>query len=185
MWTICVHIRKNQQDKYGSERVEFPIADRKLAEFIKRMGHEPDDFCFDVTDIVPTDLECICGQSVDLNEINDLAKRMCNTEGINIFTYYAVLEAYEPKTVAGAENIWLNIGSYVLIKYGKNLSEMGHDYLKACKGSVDPDDDTHKMGEKLMNEGKGIQTAYGYVFRKDCIIGSENPDRTDDDTIEE
>ena len=184
MWKIYVYIRKNPKDNYGSERLEFPIADRKLADFIKRIGNDPNNTSVYVTDIIPKELACISGQPLDLKEINDFAKRMCNI-GINdIITYHAALEAYEPKTLAAAENILLNISSYFLIGYGKSLTEMGCDYLKACKGRVDSDDDPHKIGEKLMSEGKGIQTAHGYLFGKNCINGRESHDHTDHSTNE-
>ena len=176
MNTICVYVKTSPEDTYGSEFIDFPIADRKLAGFLTQIGHDPDDTRVYAAAIIPREFECLCGQPLDLKEINNLAKRICNMKIRDQFTYRAALEAYEPETIEDATDILLHTDRYILIQYGKSLPEMGHDYLMALNGRIEPEDDIGVIGIKLIAEGNGIQTAYGYLFRKDEPISGESDD---------
>ena len=171
MWKLVAVIEEPSEVGIKRLYVEFPMVDRKITDILKQIGHDPSAPHVHVTSIVPKELSPLCRNTLDLNEINYLAKRMSGLSWKERITYRAVLEAFEPNTVEAAINTSFNLGCYFFVKYGRSLQDIGYDYLMACFGYIDPIfiNSLHEIGSLLMASGKGIQTSYGYVFR----IGEE------------
>lgn len=113
------------------------------------------------------------GSSIDVDELNYLAKRMDSLTWGETDKLYAIVsqKSYmEPKDLI---NLTFNLECYTLIHSLRDRSAAGRNYLLTVNGGMTSEElsgkDLAKIGRDLIESGKGIYTDYGLLFRNEEV----------------
>ena len=153
--------------------IGFPIDDDSL-EKILRDNYMPTDttkpFVLRSIDY-PNALSGLEGKTVNLDELNYLAKRIdCFFD--DEFNQFSV--AVDHTKVTGLKdliNLSFNLDKYTLITDISDMTKVGREYVLNTEGSVPADtryDEKYaQIGRELLNSGRGIFTEKGLLFIED------------------
>lgn len=156
--------------------IEFPIEESplyaKLAE-LHATDHEGDPFLVEKV-LEPVELKDFFeGKSVDLDEINYLAKRMESFSGQEYYQFLAASRFEDHLTPRDLVNLTFNLQRYTLIRDMTNLQKVGVTHL-LNKGELLTTDETKsprmaEVGKELICSGKGLATEFGLLFINEDI----------------
>lgn len=153
--------------------IGFPIDDDSL-EKILRDNYMPTDTTkpFSVRSIdYPEVLSGLEGQTVNLDELNYLAKRIeCFFD--DEFNQFSVAVDHTKATgLKDLINLSFNLDKYTLITDISDMTKVGKEYVLNTEGSVPADtryDEKYaQIGRELLNSGRGIFTEKGLLFIED------------------
>ena len=153
--------------------IEFPIDDDEL-ERLLRENYMPTDTTkpFYVRSIdYPNVLSGLEGQTVNLDELNYLAKRLeCFFD--DEFNQFSIAVDHTKATgLKDLINLSFNLDKYTLITDISDMTKVGREYVLNTEGSVPADtryDEKYaQIGKELLNSGRGIFTEKGLLFIED------------------
>lgn len=153
--------------------IGFPIDDDSL-EKILRDNYMPTDTTkpFSVRSIdYPEVLSGLEGQTVNLDELNYLAKRIdCFFD--DEFNQFSIAVDHTKATgLKDLINLSFNLDKYTLITDISDMTKVGREYVLNTEGSVPADtryDEKYaQIGRELLNSGRGIFTEKGLLFIED------------------
>ncbi len=175
MKQIVLHIRNNG---IGVD-IEFPCTEEKLSKSLNAIGIADaalgKRYAAEVVE--PEELVILENQTLDLDEVNYLAKLMDSEDAAERKTLFAVA-AYEgygsPKEFI---NLHFNLGCYTLVQPTDDAEAIGRRYLYSVKGCMTLDEventDFEKIGRELLASNKGVLTAYGTLIRNEGVAEEE------------
>lgn len=153
--------------------IGFPIDDDSL-EKILRDNYMPTDttkpFVLRSIDY-PNALSGLEGKTVNLDELNYLAKRIdCFFD--DEFNQFSVAVDHTKATgLKDLINLSFNLDKYTLITDISDMTKVGREYVLNTEGSVPADtryDEKYaQIGRELLNSGRGIFTEKGLLFIED------------------
>ncbi|WP_407385958.1 hypothetical protein [Ruminococcus sp.] len=150
--------------------IEFPIDDDSL-EKILRDNYMPTDTTkpFYVRSIdYPNALSGLEGRTVNLDELNFLAKRMECFFGDEYDQFSIAVERTIATNLRDMINLTFNLDKYTLIKDISDMTKVGREYVLNTEGGVPVDskyDEKYaQIGRDLLNSGRGIFTEKGLLF---------------------
>ena len=169
---ISAHISYNGK----SAEIDFPVSDEML-DNILREAKMPTDTTqlFFVEDVhYPLELSELNARTVNLDELNFLARRLDSFTDDEIEQFYAAVEQRDAKSLKDLINLTYNLDKFTIIKNVGDMTKVGRDYTLNTEGSVPADnryDDKYaEIGRKLLGSGRGIFTEYGLLFVEDKEI---------------
>ena len=175
MKQIVLHIRNNGK---GTD-ITFPCEEFILNRSLEKIG---------ITDAIPgkryaaevvepEEFVVLENQTVDLDEVNYLAKLMDGEDATERKTLFAVAACEGYDTPKELINLHFNLGCYMLIQPTDNAEVIGRRYMHLKKPEMTwtemLDTDFEKIGKELLDSGKGIQTAYGTLIRNEGVEEKE------------
>lgn len=150
--------------------IEFPIDDDSL-EKILRDNYMPTDTTkpFYVRSIdYPNALSVLEGRTVNLDELNFLAKRIECFFGDEYDQFSVAVERTNATNLKDMINLTFNLDKYTLIKDISDMTKVGREYVLNTEGGVPVDskyDEKYaQIGRDLLNSGRGIFTEKGLLF---------------------
>lgn len=156
--------------------IDFPIEESplfaKLAE-LHATDHEGDSFLVEKV-LEPVELKDFFeGKSVDLDEVNYLAKRMDSFSGQEYYQFLAASRFEDHLTPRDLINLTYNLQRYTLIRDLTNLHKVGVTHL-LNRGELLTTDETKsprmaEAGKALICSGKGLASEFGLVFINEDI----------------
>lgn len=160
---------------YSNLTVEigFPIDDDSL-EKILRDNYMPTDTTkpFSVRSIdYPNVLSGLEGQTVNLDELNYLAKRIECFFDDELNQFSVAVDHTKATGLKDLINLSFNLDKYTLITDISDMTKVGREYVLNTEGSVPADtryDEKYaQIGRELLNSGRGIFTERGLLFIED------------------
>ena len=160
---------------YSNLTVEigFPIDDDSL-EKILRDNYMPTDTTkpFSVRSIdYPNVLSGLEGQTVNLDELNYLAKRIECFFDDELNQFSVAVDHTKATGLKDLINLSYNLDKYTLITDISDMTKVGREYVLNTEGSVPADtryDEKYaQIGRELLNSGRGIFTERGLLFIED------------------
>ncbi len=153
--------------------IRFPIDDDSL-EKILRDNYMPTDTTkpFSVRSIdYPEVLSGLEGQTVNLDELNYLAKRIECFFDDEFNQFSAAVDHTKATGLKDLINLSFNLDKYTLITDISDMTKVGREYVLNTEGSVPADtryDEKYaQIGKELLNSGRGIFTEKGLLFIED------------------
>ena len=150
--------------------IEFPIDDDSL-EKILRDNYMPTDTTkpFYVRSVdYPNALSRLEGRTVNLDELNFLAKRMECFFGDEYNQFSIAVERTNATNIKDMINLTFNLDKYTLITDISDMTKVGREYVLNTEGGVPVDskyDEKYaQIGRDLLNSGRGIFTEKGLLF---------------------
>lgn len=153
--------------------IEFPIDDDSLNQIL-RSSHLPTDTTmpFYVKSIdYPNVLSVLTGRTVNLDEMNYLAKRLDCLDEDEIDQFEIAVNQEHAVSLKDLINLSFNLDKFTLIKDISNMTKVGREYVLNTEGAVPADskyDEKYaQVGMDLLNSGRGVFTPKGLLFRED------------------
>ncbi len=164
---------KIKNDTYSTE-MTFPCKEKQLTEKLGQLGISGERLfpTGTVTHIEPAELSVLENQTVSLDALNYLAKRLDGMYSKKQNQFFAVLtckELGEEWNLNKVINIMYNFPRYTLINDTENLERVGLTHMFNLREFLSASEFINKKwladeGRKLLDSGKGIQTEYGLLF---------------------
>ncbi len=152
-----------------TENVEFPCSEKRLAEVEELLHLDSIPLIEEV--LYPKQLSSVAGHFADYDEINYLAKRMESFDENELKCFLAVAQSRKMAYLPDLINLTFNYGMYVLISDLSDLQSVGRKYVLTTRGCVETDElykmELEKIGQDLLNSGKGEITECGILFRNE------------------
>ena len=153
--------------------IEFPIDDHELDRLL-RENYMPTDTTkpFYVRSIdYPNALSGLEGRTVNLDELNYLARRMECFFDDEYNQFSIAVERTNATNLKDMINLTFNLDKYTLITDISDMTKVGREYVLNTEGSV-PADTRYdakyaQIGRDLLNSGRGIFTDKGLLFVED------------------
>lgn len=162
-------LTKIRYDNLTAE-IEFPIDDDSLDKIL-RDNYMPTDTTkpFYVRSIdYPNALSVLEGRTVNLDELNYLAKRMECFFDDEYNQFSIAVERTNATTIKDMINLTFNLDKYTLITDISDMTKIGREYVLNTEGAVPADtryDEKYaQIGRDLLNSGRGIFTDKGLLF---------------------
>ena len=162
-------LTKIRYDNLTTE-IEFPIDDDSLDKLL-RDNYMPTDTTkpFYVRSIdYPNALSVLEGRTVNLDELNFLAKRMECFFDDEYNQFSIAVERTNATTIKDMINLTFNLDKYTLITDISDMTKVGREYVLNTEGAVPADsryDEKYaQIGRDLLNSGRGIFTDKGLLF---------------------
>ena len=158
--------------------IHFPISDEELSEKLSYVEFDKDcvtaDCCVgNVEGDVPA-LKGLIGTTVNVDELNYLAKRLDSFGGDELPKFNAVVTAKKLTSMKDLINLTFNMGNYTLVTDFSDLAKIGFNNYMDIHGSISVQEkekmDFVIMGEQLIGSGDGKTTPYGVVYRNDITV---------------
>ena len=155
--------------------LRLPCSETELSRCLREIAitAEPPPKVYVKKMIDPQGFAFLEGSSIDVDELNYLAKRMDSLTWGETDKLYAIVsqKSYiEPKDLI---NLTFNLECYTLIHDLQDISSAGRNYLLTVNGGMTSEElsskDLAKIGRELIESGKGIYTDYGLLFRNEEI----------------
>ena len=122
----------------------------------------------------PKELGVLIGQSVDLDEINYLAKRMDSFDEKEMFQFLESVNHTGLKTPKDLINLTFNLDKFTLIQDISDMADVGWTYQLNTDGALPSNDRGNpiyaEIGWKMLTSGKGIFTEHGLLFVSETPI---------------
>ncbi|WP_407383678.1 hypothetical protein [Ruminococcus sp.] len=162
-------LTKIRYDNLTAE-IEFPIDDDSLDKILRDNYMSTDTTTpFYVRSIdYPNALSVLEGRTVNLDELNYLAKRMECFFDDEYNQFSIAVERTNATTIKDMINLTFNLDKYTLITDISDMTKVGRDYILNTEGAV-PADSRYdakyaQIGRDLLNSGRGIFTDKGLLF---------------------
>ena len=178
---ISAHISYNEK----SAEIDFPVSDEMLNDILVNSEMPTDTTqLFFVEDVhYPLELSALNARTVNLDELNFLARRLDSFTDDEIEQFYAAVEQRDVKSLKDLINLTYNLDKFTIIKNVGDMTKVGREYTLNTEGSVPADnryDDKYaEIGRKLLGSGRGIFTEYGLLFVEDKEIEEYYDGKTD------
>ncbi len=165
-------LTKIRYDSLTAE-IEFPLDDDSLDKIL-RDNYMPTDTTqpFYVRSIdYPNALSGLEGKTVNLDELNYLAKRMESFCDDEYKQFSIAVERTNAANLKDMINLTFNLDKYTLITDISDMTKVGRDYILNTEGVVPADsryDEKYaQIGKDLLNSGRGILTEKGLLFESE------------------
>ena len=169
---ISAHISYNG----NSADIDFPVSDEMLNVILENSEMPTDTTLpFFVEDIhYPLELSALNAQTVNLDELNFLARRLDSFTEEEIEQFFAATEHENAQSLKNMINLTYNLDKFTLIKNVGDMTKVGRDYTLNTEGCV-PADSRYdakyaEIGRKLLASGRGVFTERGLLFVEDKPI---------------
>ena len=169
---ISAHISYNG----NSADIDFPVSDEMLNVILENSEMPTDTTLpFFVEDIhYPLELSALNAQTVNLDELNFLARRLDSFTEEEIEQFFAATEHENAQSLKDMINLTYNLDKFTLIKNVGDMTKVGRDYTLNTEGCV-PADSRYdakyaEIGRKLLASGRGVFTERGLLFVEDKPI---------------
>lgn len=169
---ISAHISYNG----NSADIDFPVSDEMLNVILENSEMPTDTTqLFFVEDVhYPLELSALNAQTVNLDELNFLARRLDSFTEEEIEQFFAATEHENAQSLKDMINLTYNLDKFTLIKNVGDMTKVGRDYTLNTEGCV-PADSRYdakyaEIGRKLLASGRGVFTERGLLFVEDKPI---------------
>ena len=169
---ISAHISYNG----NSADIDFPVSDEMLNVILENSEMPTDTTLpFFVEDIhYPLELSALNAQTVNLDELNFLARWLDSFTEEEIEQFFAATEHENAQSLKDMINLTYNLDKFTLIKNVGDMTKVGRDYTLNTEGCV-PADSRYdakyaEIGRKLLASGRGVFTERGLLFVEDKPI---------------
>ena len=169
---ISAHISYNG----NSVNIDFPVSDEMLNVILENSEMPTDTTqLFFVEDVhYPLELSALNAQTVNLDELNFLARRLDSFTEEEIEQFFAATEHENAQSLKDMINLTYNLDKFTLIKNVGDMTKVGRDYTLNTEGCV-PADSRYdakyaEIGRKLLASGRGVFTERGLLFVEDKPI---------------
>lgn len=171
---IKAHFQYN--DKQVS--IGFPCSESELHSKLMEL-HAPEDTSkFFLTEIeFPSELAVLENRSVNLDELNFLAKRMESFCGDEDLQFFEAMRLEKFSILKDLINLSFNLDKYTLIQNIGDMQKIGVDYTMNTQGSMLTDEMNDPkyadLGRKLLQSGEGVFTEHGLLFKDNSRLFEE------------
>ena len=171
-----MYISANISYKGNSADIDFPVSDEMLNDILieSKMPTDTTQLFF-VEDVhYPLELSALNARTINLDELNFLARRLDSFTDDEIEQFYAAVEQRNAKNLKDMINLTYNLDKFTLIKNVGDMTKVGRDYTLNTEGCV-PADSRYdakyaEIGRKLLASGRGVFTERGLLFVEDKPI---------------
>ena len=171
-----MYISANISYKGNSADIDFPVSDEMLNDILieSKMPTDTTQLFF-VEDVhYPLELSALNAQTVNLDELNFLARRLDSFTEEEIEQFFAATEHENAQSLKDMINLTYNLDKFTLIKNVGDMTKVGRDYTLNTEGCV-PADSRYdakyaEIGRKLLASGRGVFTERGLLFVEDKPI---------------
>ena len=166
---VLAHIRENGINA----EIEFPIDDDELQRILKKhyMPTDTTNLFYVKAIDYPNALSVLNFKSVNLDELNYLAKRIVSFYGDELDQFEIAVKRTNAETLKDLINLTFNLDKFTLIKDISNMAKVGREYILNTEGSVPADSEYDEqyaqIGRELLCSGRGIFTDKGLLFVED------------------
>ena len=166
---VLAHIRENGINA----EIEFPIDDDELQRILKKhyMPTDTTNLFYVKAIDYPNALSVLNFKSVNLDELNYLAKRIVSFYGDELDQFEIAVKQSNAETLKDLINLTFNLDKFTLIKDISNMAKVGREYILNTEGSVPADSEYDEqyaqIGRELLCSGRGIFTDKGLLFVED------------------
>ena len=166
---VLAHIRENGINA----EIEFPIDDDELQRILKKhyMPTDTTNLFYVKAIDYPNALSVLNFKSVNLDELNYLAKRIVSFYGDELDRFEIAVKQSNADTLKDLINLTFNLDKFTLIKDISNMAKVGREYILNTEGSVPADSEYDEqyaqIGRELLCSGRGIFTEKGLLFVED------------------
>lgn len=130
---------------------------------------------FFVEDIhYPLELSALNARTINLDELNFLARRLDSFTDDEIEQFYAAVEQRNAKNLKDLINLTYNLDKFTIIKNVGDMTKVGREYTLNTEGCANADSRYDakyaEIGRKLLASGRGVFTERGLLFVEDKPI---------------
>lgn len=165
--------------RYGERTVDvtFPCEEQELHDTLGETAYSlKRGFITEVVE--PRELVLLERQTLDLDEINFLAKRMDGFACSDDYEKFIAIAEYEGfNTPQDLINLTYNLDNYTLIQDLRSLEAVGRIYYETTNGAITPNKaetiNFAMLGRELLSSGKGTVTEHGIVYENEGLTFDE------------
>ena len=156
--------------------IDFPVSDEMLNVILENSEMPTDTTqLFFVEDVhYPLELSALNAQTVNLDELNFLARRLDSFTDDEIEQFYAAVEQRNAKNLKDLINLTYNLDKFTIIKNVGDMTKVGREYTLNTEGCANADSRYDakyaEIGRKLLASGRGVFTERGLLFVEDKPI---------------
>lgn len=178
-----MYISANISYKGNSADIDFPVSDEMLNDILieSKMPTDTTQLFF-VEDVhYPLELSALNARTVNLDELNYLARRLDSFTEEEIEQFYAAVEQRNAKNLKDLINLTYNLDKFTIIKNVGDMTKVGREYTLNTEGCANADSRYDakyaEIGRKLLASGRGIFTERGLLFVEDKPIEEAYDDK--------
>ena len=171
-----MYISANISYKGNSADIDFPVSDEMLNDILieSKMPTDTTQLFF-VEDVhYPLELSALNARTINLDELNFLARRLDSFTDDEIEQFYAAVEQRNAKNLKDLINLTYNLDKFTIIKNVGDMTKVGREYTLNTEGCANADSRYDakyaEIGRKLLASGRGVFTERGLLFVEDKPI---------------
>ena len=165
-----MYISANISYKGNSADIDFPVSDEMLNDILieSKMPTDTTQLFF-VEDVhYPLELSALNARTINLDELNFLARRLDSFTDDEIEQFYAAVEQRNAKNLKDLINLTYNLDKFTIIKNVGDMTKVGREYTLNTEGCANADSRYDakyaEIGRKLLASGRGVFTERGLLF---------------------
>lgn len=159
--------------------IELPCGDEYLTKRLAKLG-VPGDLPTDayvLNVISPRELSCLEDKTLNLDEVNFLAKRLDDFDANEMKQFYAALQYEHLCSVKDLINLTYSLPRYTVVQDLSSMTAVGRAHMLNLNGYLTSEQqqsmDFASVGLELVQNNTGILTRYGLLFKNDSLPFSE------------
>ena len=160
-----------------SGSIDLPAPETEIKSFRENMGTtDPADNSFRIADVLP-DFQaglCLCGQTVDLDHLNLLARTVDGLDAYERRQFEAGAMYMGIDNLRGLVNLTQNTSHFSLVTPDDTLRDIGFHHYMNLHGGIAADEiektDFAGIGLRLIQSGEGYPTPYGVVYENETPV---------------
>lgn len=152
--------------------IRFPISEHDLLEKLTDGIASSDGVAPQSLPVIgatlPEEFSVLIGKSVDLDELNYLARRMDSFDALELDQFLIGISTLDDPSVKDLINLTFNLDHFTLVKDIGNYGKIGRAYAINTEGALPADDEDDPkyaiLGEKLIDRGLAQITSKGLLI---------------------
>ena len=155
-----MYISANISYKGNSADIDFPVSDEMLNDILieSKMPTDTTQLFF-VEDVhYPLELSALNARTINLDELNFLARRLDSFTDDEIEQFYAAVEQRNAKNLKDLINLTYNLDKFTIIKNVGDMTKVGREYTLNTEGCANADSRYDakyaEIGRKLLASGQ-------------------------------
>ncbi len=164
-----------EHSEYGSIPLEFPIPDEQYDHTVTQLEKlgigtiENSDCKIDTLNSWYTVLKPLAGQTVNMDELDYLAKRLESFDDYEASQFQAMASELQLSNIRDYINLTFSSQQVTVITDFSDLEQIGRSHIVTIHGSGMPEEEYQQIDGKaealkLLQSGSGSVTPYGVVF---------------------
>lgn len=164
MATIAVEYLGGSDD----DALYLPCKDSELEKVLRAIRSDGGNEIIITNVMWPEGLSILNGQTVDVDELNYLAKRLDSFVPSEYLPFYAAVQITPDMDMEKLINLSFNTAHYTLIQDVSDPEQVGKLHYMNLHGGITENErktiDFGEIGRKLLTSGKGVPTTFGLLF---------------------
>lgn len=168
---ICLTVQQGL--RYAD--IDFPCGDDYLTRRLTTLG-VPGDYPVEAQILrvrEPRELSLLEGRTLNLDEVNFLAKRFFSFDQNEMRQFFAAAQYEGMTSVKDLINLTYNLPRYTVVQDMSSMDTVGRTHMMNINGFLTREQeqatDFAAVGRSLVRDGKGVATEYGVLFKNDGV----------------